>query len=48
MRLDDSKKLSEKVRESLYDEITAKAVAFGVASADHTEIDTHNIFAFWS
>jgi len=43
MRLDDSKKLSEKVRESLYDEITAKAVAFGVASADHTEIDVHNI-----
>jgi len=41
--LNDSKKLSEHVRERLYDEIIAKAQAFGVASADHLEIDRLNI-----
>ena len=41
--LDDSKKLSEKVRDRLYDEITAMALAYGIASADHNEIDDVNI-----
>ena len=41
--LNDSKKLSEKVRERLYDEIIAKAICFAVASADHKEIDDINI-----
>lgn len=41
--LNDSKKLSETVRERLYGIIISKATAFGVASADHTEIDNSNI-----
>lgn len=41
--LDDSKKLSEKKRERLYDEIIEKAVAWSVASADEKEIDEINI-----
>ena len=41
--LDDSKKLSEKMREKLFDEIIDKACAYGVASADHIEIDKYNI-----
>ena len=41
--LDDSKKLNEKTRERLFEEITQKAIAFGVASADHKEIDDNNI-----
>lgn len=41
--LNDSKKLSEKKRELLYDEIKAKAVAYGVASASEKEIDNINI-----
>jgi len=41
--LNDSKKLVEKVRESLYDEITTVALSFAVASADHREIDDLNI-----
>ena len=41
--LNDSKKLSEKVREMLFDEIVSKAAAYGVASADHKEIDELNI-----
>ena len=41
--LNDSKKLSEKTREILYDQIISKAVAYGVASADHEEIDSLNI-----
>ncbi len=43
--LDDSKKLTEKKRESLYDEILEKAVAFGIAHATHEEIDDRNILA---
>jgi len=42
-RLNDSKKLSESVRNKLYDEIVAKAVSFAVASASHCEIDDLNI-----
>jgi len=41
--LGDSKKLSEKVRDRLYDEIIEAAVYYGIASADHTEIDELNI-----
>ncbi|MCL2044935.1 MAG: ribonuclease HII [Oscillospiraceae bacterium] len=42
-KLDDSKKLSEKTRESLFDEIISKALAYGIAYADHIEVDEHNI-----
>ena len=41
--LDDSKKLSEKKREELYGKIISVAVAYGVASADHLEVDEVNI-----
>lgn len=41
--LADSKKLSEKKRELLYDEIVEKALAWCVASATPTEIDELNI-----
>ena len=41
--LNDSKKLSEKKREKLYDEITEKALAYCVASASVEEIEELNI-----
>lgn len=41
--LDDSKKLSEKKREALYDEICTKAVAFAIAAVDEKTIDEINI-----
>ncbi len=41
--LDDSKKLSEKKRELLYDEICSKAIAFSVSSVSETVIDDINI-----
>ncbi len=41
--IDDSKKLSEKKREALYDEIKSLAVAFNVAFATEKEIDEINI-----
>lgn len=41
--LDDSKKLTEKRREALYDIILERAVAFGVAMASPEEIDRLNI-----
>lgn len=41
--LNDSKKLSEKKRESLFDIITEKAVSFGIAFASVEEIEEHNI-----
>ena len=41
--LDDSKKLTEKRREALYDIICQRAVATGIAFADHREIDRLNI-----
>ena len=41
--LNDSKKLSEKRREELYDEIVAKAKAYCVAVASVDEIDSYNI-----
>lgn len=41
--VNDSKKLSEKKREMLYDEITEKAVSWSVAFASVNEIEKHNI-----
>ena len=41
--LDDSKKLSEKKREALFDVITENAVAYGIASATPRQIDEMNI-----
>lgn len=41
--LNDSKKLTEKKREALFDEIKEKALAYGIASADEKEIDEMNI-----
>lgn len=41
--LDDSKKLTQKKREKLYEIITEKAIAYGVASASVLEIDELNI-----
>lgn len=41
--LNDSKKLTEKKREALFDEIKKKALAYGIASADEKEIDEINI-----
>lgn len=41
--LDDSKKLSEKKRESLFDEIICKAESYCVAAASAQEIDELNI-----
>lgn len=41
--LDDSKKLSPKKREKLYDEIIAHAVSYGIAEASVEEIDALNI-----
>lgn len=41
--LNDSKKLSEKKREELYDVITEKAITFGIAFASVEEIEAMNI-----
>ena len=41
--LNDSKKLSEKSREKLYDEICEKAMSFGIAFASVEEIEESNI-----
>ena len=41
--INDSKQLSEKKREELYDEIIAKAVAFGIGSVPPDQIDEMNI-----
>lgn len=41
--LNDSKKLSDKKRRELYDVITSQALAYGIAFADHKEIDEINI-----
>lgn len=41
--IDDSKKLSEKKREELFEVITAQAVAYGIGMADHETIDEINI-----
>ena len=41
--VNDSKKVSEKKREKLYDEITNEAIAWSVGIVDQTEIDEINI-----
>ena len=41
--LNDSKKLSDKKRRELYPVIKEKAIAYGIAFADHKEIDEINI-----
>ena len=41
--LNDSKKLSEKKRELLFEEIKEKAIAYSIASASNEEIDQFNI-----
>lgn len=41
--LNDSKKLTDKKRRELYDVIVEKAVSYGIAMADETEIDEINI-----
>lgn len=41
--INDSKQLSEKKREELYDEIISKAIAFGVGSVPPNQIDEMNI-----
>ncbi len=41
--LNDSKKLSPKKREALFDIITENAITYGIASASPEEIDTMNI-----
>ncbi|MCH5281191.1 MAG: ribonuclease HII [Lachnospiraceae bacterium] len=41
--LNDSKKLSSKLRDRLYDEILSKAVAYGTAFVSHERIDEINI-----
>ena len=43
-RLDDSKKLSAKVREILYDKIISVAISHKVVSVDIDEIDKFNIY----
>lgn len=41
--LNDSKKLTEKKREALFDEICQKAIAYGIGCASEQEIDEINI-----
>lgn len=41
--LDDSKKLSDKRRRELFPLIKERAIAYGIACADHNEIDNINI-----
>ena len=41
--LNDSKKLTEKKREKLYDVIIERAIAYGIAEATPEEIDEYNI-----
>lgn len=41
--VNDSKKVSEKKREKLYDEITSEAISWSVSIIDHIEIDKVNI-----
>ena len=43
--LNDSKKLSEKKRDALYDEIVANAVSYGIAFASVEEIEQINILS---
>ena len=42
--LNDSKKISAKIRETLYDEIISAAISWNVVAVDVTEIDDLNIY----
>ena len=42
--LNDSKKLSEKKREELYEQIKKEAVAYAICEVDNTEIEKYNIY----
>ncbi|MBQ2069726.1 MAG: ribonuclease HII [Bacilli bacterium] len=42
--INDSKQLTEKKREKLYDEIIANALSYGIAFASADEIDQYNIY----
>ncbi len=42
-KLNDSKKISPKVREELFDDICQKAISFGIAFASVEEIEEYNI-----
>ena len=42
-KVNDSKKLTEKTREKLYDEIISKAIAYHIELVDESTIDTINI-----
>ena len=42
-KINDSKKLTEKMREKLYDEIIKKAIAYHIEMVDELTIDTINI-----
>ncbi|MHC5217574.1 ribonuclease HII [Enterococcus sp. LJL128] len=42
--LNDSKQLSIKKREALYDQIQSQAIAIGIGMVDHKEIDEINIY----
>ena len=42
--IDDSKKLTAKKREALFDEIKEKALAYGIASVSADDIDKYNIY----
>jgi len=41
--VDDSKKLSEKKREALFEEIKSRAICYSICEIDHKEIDEINI-----
>lgn len=41
--VNDSKKVAEKKREAIYEQLVAHAVSFGIGSASHEEIDSINI-----
>ena len=44
--IDDSKKLTAKKREALFDEIKEKALAYGIASVSADDIDKYNIYDY--
>ena len=41
--VNDSKKVSEKKREELYEKIIEESISYGVGIMDHNEIDEYNI-----
>lgn len=43
-KINDSKKISEKVREELFEEIKNNSISYGIGIADNNEIDSLNIY----